>query len=126
MVLPLYSIWDANDVVKIIDMTRGSSAFPNGVVITSWYLDCEKADPATEVTGDLKYCDSAETGAFPGANPVLVDVLDTTTGNSSETDMTNSDLGSGTIPAGKVLYFALDADPTDEILWYLVINYYKP
>jgi hypothetical protein len=61
----------------------------------------------TELNANLKYCDAVTTGAFPGANPVLIDVLDSTTGNSECTDMSGSDLGSGVIPAGKIVYFNL-------------------
>lgn len=120
----LRGMWLTTPYWKIVDMTRGSASFPSGITITSWYLDCDKADPTTELNANLKYCDSQGTGAFPGANPVLIDVLDTTTGNSSCTDMSTSDLGSGVIPAGKVIYLELDADPIDlATTWTLVINF---
>ena len=109
---------------KLLDMARGALAYPDGITITSWYLDCSSDDPTTEINANLKYCDAVTTGAFPGANQVLIDVLDTTTGNSSETDMGDSDLGSGAIPANKILYLSFDANPTDyNTTWSLVINY---
>ena len=108
---------------KIVDMDKGSNSFPTGITIKSWYVDCNVADPTTELNANLKYCDGG-TGAFPGANQVLIDVLDTTTGNSSCTNMTTSDLGSGVIPAGKVIYLELDANPTDlNTIWTLTINF---
>jgi hypothetical protein len=120
----LRGMWLTTPYWKIVDMTRGSASFPSGITITSWYLDCSVADPTTELNANLKYCDSQGTGAFPGANPVLIDVLDTTTGNSECTDMSTSDLGSGVIPAGKVIYLELDANPTDlNVTWTLVINF---
>ena len=73
------------------------------------------------------YCDDPGAGAFPGASPVLIDVLDTTTGNSGEATMSNSDLGSGVIPAGKWIYIDLDADPVDtDNYWVVKIKFYIP
>ena len=96
-------------------------------MITAWYVDCTVDDPTTELDANLRYCDAVGGGAFPGANETLIDVIDTTTGNSSETDMSNSDLGSGAIPTGKSVYIDLDADPTDANTQYHVrIHYYIP
>jgi len=119
--------------VKLLDLSRAAAAYPHGITITSWYMDCvNAADPTTEINANLKYCtaptdaqtfttaaESVTVGAV-----VLVDVLDTTTGNSSCTGMSTSDLGSGIIPAAKVLFLDLDADPTDmNITWSLTINF---
>jgi hypothetical protein len=124
MTADLRGMWLTTPYWKFLDMTRGSASFPSGCTITSWYVDCNSADPTTELNANLKYCDSQGTGAFPGANPVLIDVLDTTTGNSSCTDMSGSDLGSGVIPAGKVIYLELDADPVDlATTWTITINF---
>jgi hypothetical protein len=109
--------------ILLLDM-EALACFPNGITITSWKLKCSVDDPTTEINANLRYCDGQGTGAFPGANIVLVDVLDTTTGNASCTDMSGSDLGSGVIPAGKMLYVQMDADPTDvNVWWTLTINY---
>jgi len=109
--------------VVLIPMDVANS-YPNGFTITSWYLKCSSADPATEINANLRYCDAQGTGAFPGANIVLVDVLDTTTGNSQRTDMSQSSKGNGIIPAGKILYIQMDADPTDPyVFWTLTINF---
>jgi hypothetical protein len=98
--------------------------YPNGITITSWYLKASVADPTTEINANLRYCDAQGTGAFPGANIVLVDVLDSTTGNSQRTDMSGSSKGNGIIPAGKSLYIQMDTDPTDtQVFWTLTINY---
>ena len=123
----LASAWDVDHEWQLLDMDRGAGVFPNGIVITSWYVDCSVADPTTELNANLYYCDALASGAFPGATPVLVDVLDTTTGNSSETNMALSDLGSGIIPTAKIFYVLIDLDPTDATtVWSIVVNYYVP
>jgi len=123
----LAGIWDIDAEWQLLDMDRGTGVFPNGIVITSWYVDCSVADPTTELNANLYYCDALANGAFPGANPVLVDVLDTTTGNASCVDMSGSDLGSGVIPTAKILYVLIDADPTDaNTAWSIIVNYYIP
>jgi hypothetical protein len=123
----LAGAWDVDHEWQLLDMDRGATTFPDGIVITSWYVDCSVVDPTTELNANLYYCDALANGAFPGANPVLVDVLDTTTGNASCTDMSTSDLGSGVIPTAKILYLLLDADPVDaNTVWSLTINYYIP
>lgn len=99
--------------------------YPQGITISSWTVQASVADPTTEINANLMYCDDNGTGAFPGANPVLIDVLDTTTGNSSETNMASSDLGSGTIPTGKKIYLDMDADPTDATTFYELTIFYK-
>lgn len=105
-----------------------SDRYPDGLVITEWEVNClTAADPTTELDANLKYCDDIGTGTLPGANPVLIDVLDTTTGNSAETNMASSDLGSGAIPTGKTIYIEMDADPTDtSTLWEVRFHYYIP
>jgi hypothetical protein len=104
-----------------------TTVFPDGIVITEWTLSSTVADPTTELNANLLYCDDITTGALPGANPVLIDVLDSTTGNSSETNMASSDLGSGTIPADKYIYIDMDADPTDTTsFWILKIEFLIP
>lgn len=104
-----------------------STVYPDGIVITKWAVDANVADPSVELDANLMYCDTLSNGAFPGANATLIDVLDTTTGNSSESDMSNSDLGSGTIPTGKILYIDIDVDPAiDTNFFVLQIWFYQP
>ena len=123
--LGLDSAYDRNTNLALIELD--ATVFPDGIVITGWEVDASEADPTTELDANLTYCDDATTGAFPGANPTLVDVLDTTTGNSSEADMSNSDLASGVIPAGKFIYIDLDADPADTDNYFMVkIEFYIP
>jgi len=123
--LVLASAWDEDAEWPL--MWLHADRYPSGIVITKWYVQCNAADPVTELTGDLKYCDDNGAGAFPGGNAVLIDALDTTTGNSSETNMAASDLGSGIIPAGKKVYISLDADPADADVYYeLTILGYIP
>lgn len=84
-------------VDRLFLMTIGDNA-PEGIIIDEWKVSFE-ADPTTEVDLDLKYAD-----AFIGvANPVLIDVLDTTSGVSSEDTDANINSGSA-IPNGKVMY----------------------
>lgn len=124
---PLYltGAYDIDTDYPIIHLD--TTVFPDGIVITGWSISSTAADPTTELDANLMYCDDIGTGAFPGANPVLIDVLDTTTGNASCADMSTSDLGSGIIPADKVIYIDMDADPTDtDAYWILKIEYYIP
>lgn len=121
----LASMYDIDTDWRLLELK--SDVFPDGIVITNWYLDCNSADPTTELNANLNYCDALADGAFPGGSATLVDVLDTTTGNSSETDMSNSDLGSGIIPTTKILYLDMDADPTDaNTVWMLTLHFYIP
>ena len=118
-------VYDTDSDVWMIDLS--STVYPDGIVITAWYADCNEADPDTELDANLMYCDNVSVGAFPGANPILVDVMDTTTGNSVEATMSNSDLGSGVIPPGKTIYIDIDADPTsDTTLFHVAVRYYIP
>ena len=110
--------------VKLLDMSRAAAAYPNGITIVSWYVDCSVV-PTTQLTGVLKYCDVG--GTFPGANIVSIDTITSTAGHSSRTDMSGSMLGSGVIPAGKIVYLDITADPTDyNTLWSLVVNFTLP
>ena len=120
----LHAVYQTVHQWKLLDMDRASAVYPTGITIVSWYLDCAVASPTTQLTANLKYCDSVGSGAFPGANPVVVDSLNSTAGHASRTDMSSSTLGSGVIPAGKLLYIDMGADPTDtNTLWSLVINF---
>ena len=117
--------YDSDAEIWLLDLF--ADRFPDGIVITKWYVDANVADPDVEMDLNLMYCDAVAGAAFPGANPVLIDVMDTTTGNSSETDMSNSDLTSGVIPTGKSLYLLFDADPEGTCTQLSVkIYYYIP
>ena len=85
------------DVDRLFLMTVGDEA-PSGIIIDEWKVSYE-ADPTTEADLDLKYAD-----AFIGvANAAVIDVLDTTSGVSSED--TDANINSGNAVAnGKVLY----------------------
>jgi len=121
----LNTVWDVDHELKL--MTLNATRFPDGIVILNWRLWANEADPTTEFQGDFMYCDDPGVGAFPGANPILIDVMDSTTGNSSEADMSNSDLASGVIPSGKVLYILMDVDPVDAtVIWHPEFEYYIP
>jgi len=123
--LGLDSAYDRDTDLVLIELD--STIFPDGIVITGWEVDATSADPTTELDANLTYCDDPTTGAFPGANPTLVDVINTTTGNSAEADMSNSDLGSGIIPAGKFFYIDMDADPVDTDNYFMVkVEFYIP
>jgi hypothetical protein len=109
---------------RLLDMSRSSAIFPSGITITSWYMDCSSTNPATELDADLMWCDASDTGAFPGASQTLIDVLNTTEGNSNCTNMATSDQGSGIVATNKILYFHIGADPSDaNVIWTLTVNY---
>lgn len=118
--------------VKLLDLSRSGVAYPHGITITSWYMDCvNSADPVKEINANLSYCTAptnsqtfATAAEAGGGAVVVVDVLDTTTGNSSRTDMSLSTATTGNVPANKVLFLDMDADPEDmNITWSLTINF---
>jgi hypothetical protein len=112
----LRGIYNCSPYWKVLDLNAGASVYPNGLTITSWYVRCSTADPTTELNADLKYCDSGTT--FPGANVNTVATLDSTTGAASATGLTTN------VPAAKLLYIQLDADPADyNTTWSIVINF---
>ena len=100
--------YDSDAEVWLMDLF--ADRFPDGIVITKWYVDCNVADPDVEMDLDLMYCDAVAGAAFPGANPIVIDIMDTTTGNSSETVNTNM-AGNGVIATGKTAYLRFGADP---------------
>lgn len=90
----------------------------SGITITSYTVQCSVADPTTELNANIMYCDAQGTGAFPGANPTLLEAIDTTTGNYSSGAVTDS------VATGKELYLLIDADPTDlNTMWTITITY---
>ena len=102
----------------LIDLHADS--YPHGIYITKIYVDSTVADPTTELNANLNYCD-ATSAAFPGANPTLIKLIDTTTGNFSDAAVNTA------IPTGKSIYITMDADPTDATTQYHIrIHYYIP
>jgi hypothetical protein len=90
----------------------------SGITITSYTVQCSSADPTTELNANIMYCDAQGTGAFPGANPTLLEVIDTTTGNYSSGAVTDA------VATGKELYLLMDADPTDlSTMWTITLTY---
>ena len=94
-------------VDRLFLFTVGDDA-PEGIIIDEWKVSFE-ADPTTEADLDLKYAD-----AFIGvANAAVIDVLDTTTGASTED--TDANINSGNAVAnGKVLYLEFGTAYTEE------------
>jgi hypothetical protein len=116
--------YDSDAEVWMLDLF--ADRFPDGIVITKWYVDTNVADPDVEMNMNLMWCDAVAGAAFPGANPTLIDVMDTTTGNSSETVNTNM-AANGVVATGKSLYLLFDADPEGEATQLSVkIYYYIP
>ncbi len=117
--------FDADPDVFVLSLD--ADTYPDGIVITEWAVDCNEADPTTELDANLYFANDRGTGAFPHVSADLVDVIDTTTGNSAEVDMSNSDLGSGVIPTGKELYILIDADlVSDTTLFRTKVHFYIP
>jgi len=117
--------WDLDSDMWLWELD--GTIFPDGIVITKWSVDGSVAAPAVELNANLMYCDALSNGAFPGGGATLIDVLDTTTGNSSEADMSNSDLTTGAIATTKILYIDIDVDPATSTEFYVVqIYFYIP
>jgi len=111
--------YDTDPDVWLID--SHADTFPHGIYITKVYVDCNEADPTTELNADLKYCDAVADGAFPGANVTVIQALDTTTGN-----MANATVNTA-VATGKSLYITIDIDPTsDTTIFHVRIHYYIP
>jgi hypothetical protein len=75
-----------------------ATAYPGGINILSWNFSFE-ADPTTEIDLDLKRAD-AQIGV---ANAAVMDVLDTTSGASSEVTAANINSGAA-VAVGKFVY----------------------
>ena len=108
-------------VDRLFLMTVGDHA-PNGLVVTAWKLSFE-ADPTTEVDLDLKRAD-----AFIGvANSAVMDVLDTTSGVSSESTTANINSGAA-VANGKIIYLEFGTTYTETThqlifeMWYYPVN----
>jgi hypothetical protein len=107
-----------NSAYVILLNMEHTTIYPNGITITSVYVNCDKADPTTELSAKVMYCDAQAGGAFPSTNPTQISVVNTTTGNFSQTGMTTS------VASDKIVYLEMTADPTDyNTIWSLVINY---
>lgn len=119
--LGVATAWD----VRTTGSDNNGGGFDSGVAVPG--TDYSQQDAAEDSGTDLACADGDAAGAFPGANPTLIDVLDTTTGNSSESTMANSDLGSGTIPAAKIMYIDIDVDPATDTDFHVVqVYFYVP
>ena len=88
-----------------------------------WALTVTKihiSNPTTDdIAGDLKFADDTLTGVF--ANATVIDVCDTTSGYVSIT----SGFDDATVPAGKFIYFEMDASPHADWLDFLIQVTYK-
>lgn len=74
---------------------------PAALTITKLQVSCD-ANPATEITGDLKYADDF----ISLANAVVINDFDTTDGVRVDTSIT-----SGAVASGKCIYLLFDAEP---------------
>jgi len=113
----------SNPNVILLDMDSLVLGYPSGITITNWKVYCNTS-PTTQLAGTISYCDAVTSASFPGASPTVIDTIATTAGYQTRTDMSLSTLGSGSVPATKILYLALTADPTDyNKKWTLIINF---
>lgn len=118
------NMYDSDAELWLVDLH--ADTYPNGIVLWRWSVRCNVADPDVEMDMDLMYCDDPGSGAFPGANPTLIDVMDTTTGNSSESTNTNM-AGNGVVATGKTIYLLWGADPEGTCTQLHVrLHYYIP
>jgi hypothetical protein len=79
------------------------------ITITRIHIHCSDTSPTTELAGDLKFADDVNVGGF--ANATIIDVCDTTNGVVTIT----SGFDDATVPAGKYIYFQMDASPHADI-----------
>jgi hypothetical protein len=84
------------------------------ITITDIQIACSDYSPGAELAGDLKFADDMNTGVF--ANATVIDVCDTTNGVKSIT----SGFDDATVPAGKFIYFLMDASPHADIKDFLI------
>ena len=120
--------FDSDDTIWILDLT--TERFPNGIIINNWAVDCNVADPDVEMNINLMSCDAIAGGIFPasidGSKDQVLDIMDTTTGNSSETDRSNI-ANSGAIATDKSIYISFDADPEGTCTqMHFRLNYWLP
>jgi len=110
--------YDTDPDVWILDLD--ADTYPHGIYITKVYVDANEADPTTELTANLNYCD-ATTAAFPGANATLIKAINTTTGNFSNTAVNTA------VASGKSIYITIGADPTsDTTIFHVRAQFYIP
>ena len=111
--------YDTDPDVWILDLD--ADTYPHGIYIKKVYVDCNEADPTTELNADLKYCDAVANGAFPGANATLIKALDTTTGNMSDAAVNTA------VASAKTIYITIDADPvSDTTIFHVRVQFYIP
>ena len=116
--------WYQSDPNVILLDTDGSAlSYPDGITITNWKIFCGSS-PTTQLAATISYCDPVTSAVFPGASPVVVDTIATTAGYQTRTDMSLSTSGTGDVPASKILYLAMTANPVDfNEKWTLIINF---
>ena len=96
-------IYDSNSIIPLPPIL--AKRFPNGIIIDYWRVDCH-LDPDVEMDLNLGY----SINPMDMADPNLIDVLDTTNGQSSEDTDGNINGGSAVLAGSyPMLYF--DADP---------------
>lgn len=78
---------------------------PQDIHITYIGIKGNDDSPTAELSGDLKYADDQFDGSF--ANPVVIDVCDTTSGVKEIT----IGFDNAAVPAGKCVYFQMDSSP---------------
>ena len=88
------------------------------LTITRIHIHCSDLSPTAELAGDLKFADDVNVGGF--ANPVIIDVCDTTNGVVTIT----SGFDDATVPSGKYIYFQMDASPHADIKDFYIEVFY--
>lgn len=107
-------------VDRLFLMTVGDEA-PDGLIIDEWKVSFE-ANPATEAVFNLKYAN-----AFIGvASPVVVDVLNTAVGVSSEDTDANINTDGSAIPNGKAMYLEFGTPYTETTHQIIFEMWYHP
>lgn len=89
---------------------------PSAITITRIHIETNQT--AQELAGDLKFADDIKDGSF--ANAAVIDVCDTTSGDFLAT----SGFDDATVPAGKEIYFQMDASPNAAIKDFKLEIYY--
>lgn len=91
---------------------------PTAITITRIHIYGSDTTPTSELAGDLKFADDINIGGF--ANATIIDVCDTTSGVKTIT----TGFDDATVPAGKYIYFQMDASPhTDWKDFYIEVYY---
>jgi len=97
------SVYDSNSIVPLPKVS--SKQYPNGIIIDAWEVNCH-LNPDVEMDFNLGY----SVNPMDMADPNLIDVLDTTNGQSSE-DTDASINGGAAVPVNTYIMLYFDADP---------------